>query len=1089
MVPMKRGHSSPHADPKKPKSSPSEDMESSLASPPDPFQDLWNTTPILYIDPEETEVSFIDPFSRPQTRPNEDDDPNGDSDDLGPVAEFDKEFASPDDFEGEPDASVPDVRPGSMDNSMIEDSITSPAKYLPISSVLDFVQDEIVDTLEAVDEFIDVNIMIRSWLDQHLLSRVYEVIAQAPELAALTFLSDLDPRPSSPDMLLKAELEALNCSSGFSTPTDEIIRPWLDPGVESSLLQYQDLCDMVEPILIAEDIPNEDINANIPEKKSSNSSTMLQTGIFHPDQELEAYHIVSLLRPSGAGLVWNGPSAGCLELLEQRGEDSPSLAELVRSYKVGLVADKHVQDELFVRLRESDIGISLGIGQIQLGFLQSEIDAGHLVHHLAVDGLFGLDPENQLIPLGRVGEEPASRHVLELDPQLGLALIQGLSGSHDNGDAVPQLVADLQDTGTISGCHRVVRHTRIILVALSSFLVRIHWIAHILPDDAVVHANGWNGSQNFNLLIPNVLGVQRHGLVHGSQTHDLEEMILEDVSNDAELVEVSASAIGAERLFEIDHHAGETVPVPTPREESVPEAQADKVLDHLLPKIWKKKSNITFNHELIMSVWLKRKMREVILAAATKGQLKFFTVILVTLVICTQFMVVFNAHNKIYIKPSETINEDVPANAPKSIVQILDNLPEPQVDEYLFKSRVLRPHEGMIEKFPKHPAMVIDKLDRFVDVEAEKTKGLMESVQAFRKSLGLDVQSSDKGSVANLVQGFWGRKLKSLEPCPTTPKNLLGPLIVRQSDAPNWEPGSPQFIRWYGQVSEGGAFHPEECEARQKVAIIIPYRDRAEHLRSWLYHMHPMLQRQQLDYQIFVVEQTGKDPFNRAALMNVGFKEAIKRGSFQCFIFHDVDLVPEDDRNMYTCPANETKHLAVTVNKWKYSLIYENYFGGVTALNKDQFEKINGFSNLFYGWGGEDDDLHHRVTEAGFGVFRYPGHISRFAMLKHNSSTKGENVDKLMEKSKNNHLKLDGLSSLKYKKLNQKTLPLYTWLLVKLPKAPPKFKTTMMEFARTSLWSGLTYMGGGIAKHIAAKTEEGVNESEPVKPEESWHVY
>ena len=30
--------------------------------------------------------------------------------------------------------------------------------------------------------------------------------------------------------------------------------------------------------------------------------------------------------------------------------------------------------------------------------------------------------------------------------------------------------------------------------------------------------------------------------------------------------------------------------------------------------------------------------------------------------------------------------------------------------------------------------------------------------------------------------------------------------------------------------------------------------------------------------------------------MNVGFKEADRRGHFDCFVFHDVDLVPEDDR-------------------------------------------------------------------------------------------------------------------------------------------------------------------------------------------------
>ena len=86
----------------------------------------------------------------------------------------------------------------------------------------------------------------------------------------------------------------------------------------------------------------------------------------------------------------------------------------------------------------------------------------------------------------------------------------------------------------------------------------------------------------------------------------------------------------------------------------------------------------------------------------------------------------------------------------------------------------------------------------------------------------------------------------------------------------------------------------------------------------FLRHMHPILQRQQLDYRIFVVEQAGEGAFNRAALMNVGYAEAGKKGAFGCFIFHDVDLVPEDDRNIYSCPKDTPKHLAVAVNKWKY---------------------------------------------------------------------------------------------------------------------------------------------------------------------------
>ena len=52
-----------------------------------------------------------------------------------------------------------------------------------------------------------------------------------------------------------------------------------------------------------------------------------------------------------------------------------------------------------------------------------------------------------------------------------------------------------------------------------------------------------------------------------------------------------------------------------------------------------------------------------------------------------------------------------------------------------------------------------------------------------------------------------------------------------------------------------------------------------------------------------------------------------------------------------------------------------------------QFRKINGFANSFYGWGGEDDDLHHRIEEQNFTVYRSPANIARFYMLKHNKAS------------------------------------------------------------------------------------------------------
>ena len=122
-------------------------------------------------------------------------------------------------------------------------------------------------------------------------------------------------------------------------------------------------------------------------------------------------------------------------------------------------------------------------------------------------------------------------------------------------------------------------------------------------------------------------------------------------------------------------------------------------------------------------------------------------------------------------------------------------------------------------------------------------------------------------------------------------------MYVRQKGIPDLKPNTPPFRKHFGStLKSGGSSKPTECLARTKLAVIIAYRDREEHLKIFLHHMHPIFQRQLLDYRIFVVEQKSGQPFNRGALMNVGFKEAMKIDDFDCFVFHDVDLLPEDDR-------------------------------------------------------------------------------------------------------------------------------------------------------------------------------------------------
>lgn len=70
-------------------------------------------------------------------------------------------------------------------------------------------------------------------------------------------------------------------------------------------------------------------------------------------------------------------------------------------------------------------------------------------------------------------------------------------------------------------------------------------------------------------------------------------------------------------------------------------------------------------------------------------------------------------------------------------------------------------------------------------------------------------------------------------------------------------PSFDEMEKKFTHIMLGGRFKPKDCLARHRVAILIPYRDREDHLRVFLYNMHQMLPRQQIDYGIFVIEEVG----------------------------------------------------------------------------------------------------------------------------------------------------------------------------------------------------------------------------------------
>ncbi|XP_071754292.1 beta-1,4-galactosyltransferase 4 [Centroberyx gerrardi] len=232
-----------------------------------------------------------------------------------------------------------------------------------------------------------------------------------------------------------------------------------------------------------------------------------------------------------------------------------------------------------------------------------------------------------------------------------------------------------------------------------------------------------------------------------------------------------------------------------------------------------------------------------------------------------------------------------------------------------------------------------------------------------------------------------------------------------------------------------GRYQPTDCIARQSVAILIPHRNREKHLLYLLHHLHPFLQRQQLHYAIYVIQQAGDATFNRAKLLNVGYLEALKDYNWECFIFHDVDLVPENDYNLYVCDK-QPKHLVVGRNATGYKLRYKGYFGGVTAMTKDQFHKVNGFSNTYWGWGGEDDDLRIRVELQKMKILRPPPDIARYTMVFHKRDSGNEvNKDRMRLLGRTPQVwRKDGLNNCLYKTLSVERLSLYVNVTVDIGK-------------------------------------------------------
>jgi xylosylprotein 4-beta-galactosyltransferase len=256
---------------------------------------------------------------------------------------------------------------------------------------------------------------------------------------------------------------------------------------------------------------------------------------------------------------------------------------------------------------------------------------------------------------------------------------------------------------------------------------------------------------------------------------------------------------------------------------------------------------------------------------------------------------------------------------------------------------------------------------------------------------------------------------------------------------------------------------------KHKLAIIVPYRNRAKHLIKFAPYITKYLNNQNINFKIFVIEQIEDKPFNKGLLFNVGVK--LLDDSFDYVVLHDVDLLPTTlSDNVVDYSFSETpKHLIshyieshdnsnILVNYLKNDnddvmkyikdakiridkkVHLENGFGGIVKMSIENFKQINGFSNQFWGWGFEDDDLLERVKKSGLSWDRQgAGFVRSIPHQKFDKSTNDmifKNQQEL-ETTKITNTNDNGYNELKdqYSLIETKIFKLFTKITIEVEKS------------------------------------------------------
>jgi len=158
-----------------------------------------------------------------------------------------------------------------------------------------------------------------------------------------------------------------------------------------------------------------------------------------------------------------------------------------------------------------------------------------------------------------------------------------------------------------------------------------------------------------------------------------------------------------------------------------------------------------------------------------------------------------------------------------------------------------------------------------------------------------------------------------------------------------------------------------------KLGVCVPYRDREIHMHEFIPKVGKYLKMQGIEFQMYFIHQCDDKLFNRGATKNIGAKIALEEGC-DYVVFHDIDMIPDLDGGVSYAPPNGIPtHIATNISQMDYGLKYHEYFGGAVIFSKKDLLATNGYSNNYWDWGMEDDDLFWRCHLEGLTNVTYYG--------------------------------------------------------------------------------------------------------------------